>query len=563
MARLVGKDGVKAGESIKLSRALTLGRSLSADLRLDDLAVSREHARVVKTKSGDYVVEDLDSGNGTFLNEERVHSATLKHGDTLQIGSNIFEFQEDEDESGVSRDTNVLSEDRETSVISTVRMDSKEARQETAGDTVEQLKQANQRFRIIYDIIRSIGANLQEREILPKILDKLFDAFPGTQRGFIILRDPDTGRLTPRASKTLKDDDDSELALSETILQFVLDKRQAVLSRDAMHDTRFAGSESIMDFEMRSVMCAPLKHNEEVLGFIMLDTPRVSPSYDEEGLTLLAGIANQASMLVANARMHSQLVKRERLEQDMRNASRIQHSFLPQAPPKKNGYEFVDWYDTALEVGGDFYDFIELPEDKLVIVVGDVSGKGVPAALMMAKATGNARFHAASGLSPAHITQKLNDTVAAGNTEMFITGLVISLDCKTRELRMVNAGHPPPLLKKADGSVEEVNSNTGFPIGVVEGAEFPERTFSMEPSERLCLFTDGITEAMTEDKECFGEERLQETLVNSTNSAEQIVEDIQRAIAQHVGPAAQSDDLTLICFGPTDEAGSEDESTGE
>ncbi len=556
MPQLVGTEGDLAGEEIQVNRALTLGRSMSADIQLDDLTVSREHARVTKTETGDFVLEDLQSGNGTFVNGERIHSHNLDDGDVVTIGNNEFQFQYDESESGeLAADQTMLQmggSDDSSSVVNTLDMQTTEDSLQVDEDySLEQVRRVNHRLRTIYDIFRSIAGSLDEREILPKILDQLFEVFPGTERGFVIVRDPDSGELVPRATKTTREEEDTRLAMSDTILQFVLDKQQAVLSRDAMHDERFQGSQSIMDFQMRSVMCAPLQYEDEILGFLLLDTSKVAPSYDEEGLTLLASIANQASLIIANARMHNQLLHRERLEQDMRNASRIQHSFLPQHPPEVEGYEFVDWYDTALEVGGDFYDFIELSDDQIVIIVGDVSGKGVPAALMMAKLTGHARFHSASGLSPAGIARELNNAVAEGNTEMFVTGLVISVDCSSNELTMVNAGHPHPALKRPDGSAEWAAIETGFPIGIVEGAEFEEETFSLAPGERICLFTDGITEAMNPDQECFGEERLKEAVAETkSNRAEDIVRHVQESISEHVGEAKQSDDLTFICFGP-------------
>jgi len=541
--------------TIPLEGVTTLGRSLSADVRMDDLTVSREHARIRRTGTGSYIIEDLGSGNGTFVNGNAIVSELLKDGDEITIGNNKFTFQGAyKSPSTVAADKTMLEisgVEGETSVVNAIDASSTITEHALTPEvTIEHLYNMNRRLKTILEIFSSIGGNLDEEQILPKILDKLFDVYPETQRGFIILRDPDTGKLTPRAVKTLDSSAETKLELSETILQYVLEKKQAVWSRDALSDSRFEGSESILDFQMRSVMCAPLMYEGEVLGFISLDTNRIAPSYDEDGLALLAGIANQASLAIASARMHGQLMRQERLEQDMRNASRIQHSFLPQAPPQVEGYEFVDWYDTAQEVGGDFYDFIPLPDDKMVIIIGDVSGKGIPAALMMAKMTGHARFYAAHGYSPSKIAEELNKTLAAGNTEIFVTALVLHLDCRRNEMQMVNAGHPPPLLKKADGSVEQVKGETGFPFGVIDDVEFPEATYVLQPNERLCLFTDGISEAMNENKEPFGNERLEKVLRESPNSASEIVSNIQKAIERHTGSAIQSDDLTLVCFGP-------------
>jgi len=557
MARLVATEGVRAGTTVHLQGSTKVGRSLNADLRLDDLTVSREHALFVVTDRGECVVQDLGSGNGTFVNGKSVQTQTLTDGDQIAIGRNKFVFYSDTKSAtsvpAESTSLEVEAAGTDSSVLNAIDMDSSEARQEVSDDsTVEQLYNINRRLRTITDIFSSIGAMLDEEEILPKVLDKLFEVFPGTHRGFIILRDPETGKLTPRAAKTFDPNEETRLALSETILEFVLDRKQAILSRDAMHDARFEGSESILGVKMRSVMCAPLKYQNDVLGFILLDTKRVAASYDEDGLALLAGIANQASLAIANARMHEQLLSRQRLEQEMHNASRIQQSFLPRAVPSIEGYEFVDWYATALEVGGDLYDFIELPDNKMVIVVADVSGKGVPAALMMAKIAAHVRFLSASGLAPAGIMKRLNEAVVAGETDMFATALVLHLDCSEHQVKMVNAGHPHPLLKKADGSVEPMKGDTAFPIGILEEVEFPEVSLVLQPNDRLCVFTDGITEAMNENKECFGEDRLEKVLRESSNSASEIVENLQRALREHVGSATQSDDLTWICFGPTE-----------
>ncbi|KPK64411.1 MAG: hypothetical protein AMK73_04670 [Planctomycetes bacterium SM23_32] len=426
-----------------------------------------------------------------------------------------------------------------------------------ADTTVEELSSVNFRLTTLLEIFQSIGMALDEDELLNKILDKLFEVFPETGRGFIILRDPDTGQLTPRAVKKAKPgegDQEERLQISGTIIEYVLEQKQAVLSADAMSDERFPTSQSILDFEMRSVMCAPLMYESEVLGFILLDTQQIAGNYDEEGLTLLANIANQAALSIANARLHAQLLRRERLEQDLRNARRIQNSFLPKEPPHVGGYEFVDWYGTALEVGGDFYDFIELPDDEVLVVVGDVSGKGITAALMMAQMASNVRFLAGVRPEPAALLSRLNQVALNSATDMFVTILVMFINCREHTVRLSNAGHCYPMLRRPNGDVKRIEGGNGFPIGITQDADFPETGFSIEPGSVICAFSDGIIEAMNEEGQLFGYKRLSRSMAEADGAPEDVVKNIQRAIREHAGGAAQSDDLTLVCIGRTNGA---------
>ena len=555
MGQLMIVSGPSAGRTMHLSKVTTLGRSSEAEVQFDDLTVSREHARILRDEQGRYILEDLHSGNGTFLNGIKIGSESVHEGDEIRIGESLMIFRTpDAPASVIAADRTLLEVSgtaAQSSVINAINVDSNIAARGVSDDsTMEELAGANRRLQIMCNMFRSIGTDLDEDTLLAKILDTLFRVFPDTLRGFIILRDPESGELQPRATKTVGQELDNRLAISDTILQYVMEKKQAVLSSDAMHDGRFKDSASVANLQVRSVMCAPLLHEGNVLGFISMDTQRISRSYDEVGLSLLAGISNQASLAIANARMHARLVQRRRIEQDLHNAARIQHNFLPQQLPSVEGYDFADWYRTAQEVGGDFYDFIPLADGRLGIAVGDVSGKGITAALMMAKMTGYVRFHAAEGAPPEVILQKINKAIAASDTEVFVTLMFAILDSNTHELVLSNAGHLPPMVRRADGTVHLAECPSGFPIGITTEADFSQASLQLGEQDRVCLFTDGIIEAMNENKEPYGYERLEQVLRDSPVEAKGIVEAIQQSVRQYMGPADQSDDLTLVCFGP-------------
>ncbi len=558
MAHLVFRSGDRSGETVSLPKVVCMGRGLDMDVRLDDLTASKRHARIISNDRGEYILEDLASSNGTFLNGVQVTTKKLKNGDTIRIGNSLMEFcQEEKSEPAEATESGVLNigqDSTSSSVISSVDVNFGAAGP-TAGATtsLEEVRKLNYRLSTVLEISQALGKALDEDELLNRILDKLFDAFPETGRGFIILRDPDSGQLTPRASRMAKSGGpaDEQLQISETILEYVLEQKQAVLSTEAREDERFATSQSILDFEMRAVMCAPLTYEEDVLGFIWMDTQRIASNYTEDGLSLLAGIANQAALTIANARLHTQLLKRERLEQDLRTARRLQNSFLPQRPPEIDGYEFVTWYDTALEVGGDFYDLIEIPDNKIMVVVGDVSGKGITAALMMAKMTSNVRYFAGTQTQPGDMLRKLNEVALRSETDMFVTMLIMCVDYNNHSVVMSNAGHCYPMLRKTSGEVTRVEGGNGYPVAITEEAEFPEATIELEAGDVLCLFTDGIIEAMDEESNLFGYEKLTPAMSNGGQSAGDVMMSIQQAIRDHAGGAPQSDDLTVICMGRT------------
>lgn len=553
MAELEVKTGPAAGQVLELSEDSVLGREVGVDIRLDDQALSRRHASFSRDRFGRYVVEDLGSHNGTFVNRRRVTRHVLRDGDLVQTGKTQFVFRRSETASAIMRaeqtQLDVFGESS-TTVLNTIAVDGSEGPEPDSGEvSAEQVQVTYSRLRTLMRMFQSIDIGMDEGELLGKILDTLFRAFPDTDRGFIVLRDPDTGQLTPAAVKSRTLEPSQRLSMSRTLLQYVLEKKQTVLSTDAMHDGRFEASETVQDLNLRSFMCAPLKHEEDILGFISLDTQRVTPSYNKEALGMLAAIANFASLAIANTRLHYELMAQERIEQDLRNAHRIQHSFLPQEPPDVRGYEFAHWYNAAQEVGGDFYDFILLPDNRMGISIGDVSGKGITAALLMAKLTTTIRSLCASGTPPEELMGTLNESYPVSETGRYVTLLFMVLDEEAHALEIVNAGHWPPLRRTGEGRVERVECKSSLPVGIQPNVSYGSTRVDLAPQDRLCVYTDGVIDAMNEQREPYSNQRLMQTLTKSGPGAQEILEHVQQSVWQYMGEAEQHDDTTFVCFG--------------
>jgi serine phosphatase RsbU (regulator of sigma subunit) len=327
---------------------------------------------------------------------------------------------------------------------------------------------------------------------------------------------------------------------------------EAILSADAANDQRFDTSQSIADFRIRSMMCVPLRSSEnESLGVIQIDTLNQRTRFTPQDLEVLAHVAILAATAIENAQLHELAINNQVLERDLELAHKVQQGILPSSPPRLEGYDFFDYYEPALQVGGDYFDYVRLPRERLGLIVADVSGKGVPAALVMARLSSEARYALASHSTPAAAMKHLNESLAQAEVDdRFVTMLLCILDLKSHVLRFTNAGHPPPRLRRRDGKVLVIGSaEAGFPLGV--RVEYPYKDTSLElgAGESLTLFTDGFSEAMNTQQALYGLERIDRLLTQPARNASQLGQMIIDDVKQFVGTTPQSDDMCLLCFG--------------
>jgi serine phosphatase RsbU (regulator of sigma subunit) len=343
--------------------------------------------------------------------------------------------------------------------------------------------------------------------------------------------------------------------ISRTIIRTVLDSKQAVISADAASDERFDLSQSVVDFRIRSLMCAPLVDaNDEPIGAIQLDTIRSTVAYDQDDLEVLATVAIQASLALQKLELFRQAEESRQLEQDLKLAQEVQLRFLPQSEPHVPGYAFFSYYRPATQVGGDYFDYIRLSDHQWVIVVADVVGHGVAAALLMAKIAADARFACAlNNNDPVLALEQINRSLNGLNMDRFVTLILGYLDSNTHELTFANAGHLPPLVRDASGKTHWVKqARRSLPLGVSDTAAYFAETISLQPGDNVLLFTDGLSEAMNSQGEQLGMERLAREVELSPNRApESIGKVVCQAVKSHLGGAVQHDDICLVAFGRT------------
>lgn len=560
MAHLILTQGVEPGKQFDLTvDDSTIGRSSECEVSLDVAAVSRQHAKVIK-EGGRYYVEDLGSRNGTVLNGGAIAARTpLRDGDRILVCDQEFSFHQDlpqglvgttEATGDESTLTQMVKGDQDTaSVMATLDLG-----KGSSGLSVSAKPEV--KLAALLEITTSLGKSISVDEILPKILDSLFKIFVQADRGFIVMRPKPDGPLVPVQSKTRREGDSEKVRISRTIIEEAMTSQRAILSADAASDERFGMAQSISEFKIRSVLCAPMIDSDgQSIGVIQIDTLNQGSRFEDEDLEVLAAVASQAAASLDNAKMHEQVLSQRSLQRDLELASRMQRALLPSAPPEAPGYHFFDYYESARQVGGDYYDYINLPDNRFAVVVGDVAGKGVSAAILMARLSSDVRFCLATESDLATAVNRVNFSFAQRDWEdRFVTMIFAIVDPQTHEMTIVNAGHMPPMLRHADGTVEEISEEiSGLPIGVYDEFEYESKTWQLESGDFVTIFTDGFSEAMNANRDLYGIERLIKTVgtknVKNADLGGHILEDVR----EFVGGVPQSDDMCLTCFGRSNE----------
>jgi serine phosphatase RsbU (regulator of sigma subunit) len=554
MARLVVDSGPDEGMVFPLNETVTtLGRSSSNLILVSDKRASRFHAEVL-CRDAAFRVHDIGSKNGTSLNGVRLtEECTLHHGDQIRIGQTLFVFEDEEEQAAAAGE-------RRRSKTSSVRLadetPARACRSVPAGHSrvleaaVRREKPpegmvTHHRLDVLLRLLAKMRSVLELDPLLNEILSLVFEVFQ-PQRGLILLYDPKRGTLEPRVVKTAEDL--GQIAISRTIVHQAIRERMALLITDAASDLRFQGAESIVAQQIRSAICAPLIAQEKVLGVLYIDSRSQRVDYGQAELELLAGITDQAAMAISNALLHQTLVQQNRLERELEIARTIQTNLLPKHPPVVPGFEVAAMSVPAKSVGGDYYDFIPLDPDRLGVAVADVSGKGVPAAILTASVRSALQIEARQGDCPLPtVLSHLNEMACRdASNDMFIALFFGILQISSRRFRYINAGHCSPLLFDSDGNESRLDRG-GCVLGVMPDRQFEQGEVRLLPGSTLIIYSDGVTDMLDEKQEAFGLDRLRQTVAaNREATAEMLRAEIAGAMKAHQGNAEQFDDYTLV-----------------
>ena len=418
---------------------------------------------------------------------------------------------------------------------------------------ITRLEQKIKRLSTLIDVNALISSSLNLDQILENVMT-ISKQVMNADASSLMLIDEKTNELVYEVALGTvgaKLKQEFRLQMGQGIAGTVAQEGKPLLIEDVYtHPKFYRGHDEATGYRTKSMIAVPLKVGERITGVAQVINRLDDKAFDKDDLELFIALCSMAAIAIENAKMHRSLMERQRLVKDMEFARTVQESFLPQHAPEIVNYRFSAHYTPAQEVGGDFYDFMRLDRVRTGIVIGDVSGKGVPAALYMAKLGSDLKTLAFTEKDPAAALKKLNDLLAERSRRgMFATVLYLELDSESGRMTLSNAGHLPPIVKRSDGTVKRFSPAGGSPLGILPGMEFGQETLLLGPGDTVVLYTDGIIEAMNARDELYGYERFEELIRKSPSDPDALKSAIIGDVNRFTGLSPQHDDMTLVCFG--------------
>jgi serine phosphatase RsbU (regulator of sigma subunit) len=526
--------------------SFVIGRSSKADLTVPDRSMSRMHARLY-FDNGVWHVEDLGSRNGTLLGGRPVNDpARLGHGSVVQVGSTSITVREATrpSPSGLRMET---SSDSHTIFRSAAELlqAPEEIRTDSETPMGEGLRRYADRLRLLTEVNLALDRVMSLEDLLELILDRAFEHF-GPEDAAIYLRH-DKGGYDCAASRSAGQGD-PKILFSTNLMEQVVEGGQAALVLDAQTDERFNEAMSLLDAGVRSLVAAPLQDPDGALGLIVLGSRLTVRQFDEDDMELLASLASVAAMRIRNVHLAEEAAERRLLEQEVALAREIQVGLLPDALPEVEGWDIAAGNIPSRGVSGDFFK-VELRHDEseIVLMLSDVSGKGIGASLLTASLEALSAGPIHDGVAPEVIFNSVSHLLFERTPpEKYATSFMAAIDPDSGNLRYCNAGHNPALLLRANGDFEWLES-TGMPLGILPEGVFTAGERMIEVNDTLVLYTDGITEPENPEEEEYGQERLGEVCVkNRSEPVAELLSAIEEDLYHFVRGVPFPDDRTLV-----------------
>ena len=521
-----------------------IGRQPENHLILRDSRVSRSHARIV-VENGVYVLEDIGSRHGTFVNGKRVQRKALENTDRVEFGA------QDSYQLLFALDGAELK-----------RLMEQVGGGEQAGAPLG-VGSNLAKLRAILDLARTLQSSFSIDEVLASVVDTAL-TITGAERGFLLLRAVAGAELETRVARNRRGQNlrETDLRVPREVIRRALEQRRELLSMNfeplGAEETR--PENSIADLELRSVICVPLVRiragqsnptsvlvtGNETVGVLYMDSRLLAADLAGGNRELLQTLAIEASTVLENARLLQEEQSKHLMEEELRLARTIQQSLLPRSLPGEGWLRASGSSLASHEVGGDYYDVTRVSSHCWSAVVADVSGKGVGSALLASLLQGALITATEHPEAMGHRMTRLNRFLLDRTSgEKYATVFYCLLHGDGR-MYYVNAAHCPPMLVRANGERLELEAS-GTPVGLVETAEFAVVEQRLAAGDKIVIYSDGVTEAQNLEKRFFGKRRLREVVeAHAGHSCAAIHDAIQEAVAAFTEGAAQSDDITLV-----------------
>ncbi len=408
------------------------------------------------------------------------------------------------------------------------------------------------KLRMLLDITKKISRSLNLQEVLNLVMDTLDSLIPYDAAGIFVLTPVDTASDEANTSRVFKAEavrgyDIDELTslhlkMGEGLLGQVALTSEPIISPDVRKNPIYVNAREAT----RSEMVAPIIANTEIIGAFDLESDELN-AYSDDDLQVLMLLASQVAIIIEKVMLHEQLIEKKRLEGQLEVARQVQLELLPAKDPQLPGYDISAYNFPTEEVSGDYYDWVKIYDDQIGLVIADVSGKGVPAALLMAFLRASLRAATHIGYSPHISMAKVNYLLWESiERHQFVTAFYGILDVTNKTLSYTNAGHNPPLLLDKDGKSEFVERGS-LPLGMFRDTRYHEYYLTTKPGDMLVLYTDGVTEARSPQGEEFGRTRLADSVRKHRNlAARELIAEVHREVIDWTGGQGAGDDVTFF-----------------
>lgn len=421
-----------------------------------------------------------------------------------------------------------------------------------ASSSLEVLQQENSRLKraveelsVLNDLARAIGSSFNSQEIMQTIIRRSLRAM-GAEQGVITLVDRKEDQPMVTLVRTMVSSNDrQQFHFNQTLLGWMQLNKKPLLIADPATDDRFRGVR--WDDQIQSLLCVPMIVKSELTGVLTVYNKKDNQTFSDDDQRLLAIIAAQSAQIVENARLHEEQQEFIKMQEQVALAAKIQSELLPREFPKLPGYEIAGRNIPAQVVGGDYFDVISMEDGRWSICLGDVSGKGLPASLLMANTQATLRSQTLLTSPPKQSIERANILLHRSTShDKFVTLFYGILDVNNHSFSYCNAGHDNPFLVRQNGEVHRLSTG-GLVLSIMESTSYEEETISLNTGDVVILYSDGITESMNPQQEQFGENRLLAVIQqHRSRSAAELLDEIIGAAKQHAGKEPQADDMTVV-----------------
>jgi sigma-B regulation protein RsbU (phosphoserine phosphatase) len=411
-------------------------------------------------------------------------------------------------------------------------------------DEVRRLRRAVEELSILNDIARAISASLNAEEIMQTLIRKSIRAV-NAEQGVITLVEEEQKSMKTLIRTMVSSAGAPAFHMHQALIGWMHLNKKPLSVDDPVNDARFRGVQ--WDGNIKTLLCVPLIVKSELRGVLTVYNKKDGQSFNTDDQRLLAIIAAQSAQVVENARLIEEEKLFIKMQQEVGLAAKIQRDLLPRNNPGLAGYDIFARSIAAQSIGGDYFDFIPMNDGRMALCLGDVSGKGLPASLLMANLQATLRGQTLVSQQPSECLLRSNKLLYESTSpEKFATLFYGVIDTKHHSIHYSNAGHDWPFLISKDNSIERLKVG-GLMIGLLPQASYEDMEIPLSTGDILVIQSDGVSEAMNANHEQFGEERLQSLLIeHKEKTAEEIIDIIVKEVRKHAGAHPQSDDITMM-----------------